>query len=128
MSDVADLIVAGARRRCDAGYGPAAGLMRDHLRRILGVQAPLVPGVTPPTAATRATPGAIPRRVSGYLQDHADADQVEPGKWVFGIREGPWYAAALEYEMNHPFFNPMMEAAVADIVTTVADGMRGESQ
>lgn len=35
------------------------------LEIVLSVPAPLIPGVTPPRAATRATPGAPPRKVSG---------------------------------------------------------------
>ncbi len=51
--------------------------MTAELKKVLSVPAPITPGSNPPRAATKATPGAPPRKVSGRGRA-ATAYFVEP--------------------------------------------------
>jgi len=89
--------------------------VRD-LRSVVGVQAPLVPGSNPPRAATKATPGAPPRRVSGagqanvYFLFHLDDDEA---KLSFG--DGKWYMIYHE-QLAHPWLAKSIRRLVPDLV------------
>jgi hypothetical protein len=51
--------------RCQLAGGVIGSEIVRELKTVLSVPAPRVPGSNPPRAATRATPGAPPRKLSG---------------------------------------------------------------
>ncbi len=124
MTDLTEQLMGMLEARCDAAFEAATDMMRERYVEALGKQAPLIPGVYPPRAATLADPGAIPRRVSGKLQSHIDSQQIGPAHWVVGLRGGVDYAYTLEYVINHPFFEPILEASTPEIISMVGDRLR----
>jgi hypothetical protein len=74
------------------------------LKIVVGKQAPLVPGASPPRAATRATPGAPPRKVTGRGQAGV-VYKVEPPTTTgvtVKVGDNVHYMGTLEYR-NHPW-------------------------
>lgn len=60
-----DPVIAELRRRATYAAARIGAEITGELKKVLSVPAPIVPGSVPPRAATPATPGAPPRRVSG---------------------------------------------------------------
>lgn len=65
------------RRRAIYAAARVGAEITGELKRVLSVPAPIVPGSSPPRAATKATPGAPPRKISGRGRA-ATAYFVEP--------------------------------------------------
>ena len=98
-----------------------ARMGHSHLRRVVGVQAPLVPGSNPPRAATRATPNAPPRRVSGVGQSGIRYEiDFENGivRWISRID----YMAIHERSGRHEWLAKSIRAISPRLVNVLKTG------
>ncbi len=100
-----------------------------HLKAVVGVQAPLVPGSFPPRAATRATPSAPPRRVTGrgqagvYFLFHLDENEA---KLSFG--DDMWYMMLHEIRnppMDHKWLVKTLKDRFPDLIRILKGGTAG---
>jgi len=118
-----DQIIDGMMATLDGAFGEGAAMMTDELFRMLGEQAELVPGSDPLRAKYPATPGAVPRRVSGWMQSHVGFDRVGQAEWLFGIRRGVPYSHPLEYGIGHPFFSVLIDQNFGALQALVSQRM-----
>lgn len=111
--------------------------LESKLKEILNVPAPrrvaiagprsrhVPPGTRYFVATTPATPGAPPRKVSGFLQSHVTRKQIDENTWQVGVWGVP-YARRLEEEMNHKYLAPTIEAEAENIARIVGQAIAVE--
>jgi hypothetical protein len=117
-----DSLIQDGLRRLDTAFGEGASYMVSELFSLIGEQADLDERGK---AVHPATPGAVPRRVSGKLQSHVGFERTGPAEWVFGIRAGVGYSRRLEFDMNHPFFGLLIQDRLSQLTSLVASTVRG---
>lgn len=100
----------------------ASSYLRDRFIEVLGVQAPLRRTRSGRVvAATPATPGAAPRRVTGWLQSRVERRWVNETTVNVGVWDVP-YAWILEWK-DHPFFQRTIELEAGLMAAMLSGGV-----
>lgn len=88
------------------------------LKLVLSVPAPIVPGSIPPRAATRATPGAPPRKVSGHGRASVSyfVESQDVGRVVLYVGSNVIYMGVHE-RGDHKWLQKTVSAMMPKILT-----------
>jgi hypothetical protein len=101
-----DQFKAEIMRRAEYAAARVGAEVVADLKKVLSVPAEIVPGSRPPRAATKATPGAPPRKITGagrsgttFVVERNDANN----QVILYVGNNVIYMGALEFR-DHPWF------------------------
>lgn len=96
----------------------AGSYIVHELKGVLSTPAPLVPGANPPRAATKATPGAPPRKVSGRGRASVVYVVEPPGETSVTVLVGSNVVYMGVHERgNHKWLKKTIEAVMPKVIT-----------